>query len=115
MSKRSQARKDKKDFVMPIKLVEEELQRSMDAVRNFQFLLACLVHQGGGVLEIRQETMDYVKNATSLDFFDEHDEKRKVYVFKVKFGPQSVQDKNDPLRPKVKYQSEQEEEEEEDS
>ena len=95
MSKRSQARKDKKDFIMPMKLIEEELQRSMDAVRNFQFLLACLVHQGGGVLEIRQETMDYVKNATSLDFFDEHDEKRKVYVFRVKFGPQSVQEEEE--------------------
>ncbi len=93
-------KKGKKDFSMPMKLVEEELQRSMTAVQNFQFLLACLIYQAGGVLEVRQDAMDYVKNATSLDFFDEYDELRKVYVFRVKFGPQSVQEEEeeeDPL------------------
>ena len=95
MSKKSQARKDKKDFIMPMKLIEEELQRSMDAVRNYQFLIACIIYQAGGVLEIRQETKDYVSNTTSLNFADKFDEKRKVHVFRVKFGPQNVQEEEE--------------------
>ena len=88
-------KKGKKDFSMPMKLVEEELQRSMDAVRNYQFLIACIIYQAGGVLEIRQETKDYVSNTTSLNFADKFDEKRKVHVFRVKFGPQSVQEEEE--------------------
>ena len=75
-----------KEFSMPSKLVEDELERSMQAVRNFQFLLACILHQSGGLLEVREETMEYVKSRSSLDFIDQYDKLRKVYVFRVKFG-----------------------------
>ena len=83
MSRKS---KRKQEFKIPRKLVEDELERSTQAVKNFQFLLACILHQSGGLLEVREDTMEHVKSCTSIDFTDEHDELRKVYIFKVKFG-----------------------------
>ena len=82
----------KGEFNMPLKLVEEELERTLNLLRHSQFLLACILHQSGGLIEIRDETRDYVKDRTSLDFFDQYDEKRKVYIFRMKFGD-SVKDK----------------------
>ena len=77
---------------MPIKLVEAELERTLKLLRHSQFLLACILYQSGSLIEIRDETRNYVKNCTALDFFDQYDEQRKVYVFRVKFGD-SVKDK----------------------
>lgn len=76
----------KGEFNMPLKLVEEELKRTLKLLRHSQFLLACIIYQSGGLIEIRDETRDYVKNCTTLDFTDQYDERRKVYVFRAKFG-----------------------------
>jgi hypothetical protein len=58
----------------------------MQAVKNFQFLLACILHQSGGAYEVYEKTMAFVKSRSSLDFKDRHDEPRKLYVFEVTFG-----------------------------
>ena len=76
----------KEEFNMPLKLVEEELERTLTLLRHSQFLLACILYQAGGLIEIRDETRDYVKDCTTLDFTDQYDKLRKVHMFRVKFG-----------------------------
>ena len=64
----------------------EQIRQMNQAIANHQFMLACLIHQGGGLAEISEETMEFVKKQTAINFMDQFDELRKVYVFRVIFG-----------------------------
>lgn len=86
MSKRQKKRE------ATIQAYKEENTRLIGQIRNlnetvaqFQFIMACFIHQAGGQLEISAETVETIEALPSVEFGNEFDDKRKMFIFRTAY------------------------------
>lgn len=61
----------------------EQLRKMEIALAKLQFMLACVIHQGGGIIEIRDETRDHIAMQERISFVTSEERMRRVHTVKV--------------------------------
>lgn len=86
MSKRQKKRQE------TIQAYREETARLIRQIRDlnetvaqYQFIMACLIHQSGGQIEISADTVEIIENLPAVEFGNEFDNERKVFVFRTAY------------------------------
>jgi len=63
----------------------EQIRNLHETVAQFQFIMACFIHQSGGQIEISAETVELIENLPSVEFGNEFDAERKMFIFRTAY------------------------------